>query len=452
MLRVAVSVGLLQIFAGRAVAAPTASDAAQGIQESIDSASFEEEDECAADSEQCAVKLLQLRDQRRARGLKLALAEEADRAHQGAAGGGKESESDTQQGNATRWEYCHASNNQYSLDWEASGSDFFNDWTFVTEDQVHGAHFNNNMSDAVGRGLAHVSDGHAFLRFGGIRDATFWGEAQKRHAVNIHTNKAWDPDAGFVAVLHYKHVPFGCGVWPGFWAMNSDSLWPNGGELDILEYANDERSKVSFHTGHDCRLDLAKIERCKPPGSGRSYGSQCMTNYFKRMLGCLPGQKRLSGADFARSPGAVILEWTSDHISVYHIPEDQFPDDLKEGRPEPSKWDKFLLAYMPFIGRCHGIDKQELVLNLQLCGDWAGGAWQKSSCSWKTGYHPMRRPCQPGLSRPRDCCTQYVTSGDAARRLQDEAFFQIKELKVYTANGGQGQPSGTFVRGGRQLH
>lgn len=36
-----------------------------------------------------------------------------------------------------------------------------------------------------------------------------------------------------------------------------DIKWPKGGELDILEYANDESNKVTFHTDRMCKLNVA---------------------------------------------------------------------------------------------------------------------------------------------------------------------------------------------------
>ena len=35
-----------------------------------------------------------------------------------------------------------------------------------------------------------------------------------------------------------------------------------GGELDILEYANDESNKVTFHTNRACKLNVQKLRKC----------------------------------------------------------------------------------------------------------------------------------------------------------------------------------------------
>ena len=57
-----------------------------------------------------------------------------------------------------------------------------------------------------------------------------------------------------------------------------------GGELDILEYANDESNKVTFHTDRACKLNVQKLRRCArkirqidPWRPGFSGGSSCST-------------------------------------------------------------------------------------------------------------------------------------------------------------------------------
>jgi len=250
-------------------------------------------------------------------------------------------------------------------------------------------------------------------------------------------NQAWEPDGGIVALLKYKHLPVGCGVWPSFWSTNTDVEWPAGGELDIIEFANTELSKITFHSGPGCSLDSGKTARCRPQGSRSYLSTNCHTSYYKGLLGCYPMQIRRSGEDMSRDRGIAAIEWTSTHINVYHIPEHEIPADITTNRPAPETWSRFLLTHMPFRSSCPTIGKQEFVINLQMCGDWAGGAWSKGSCPASTGYYPGVR-CKRGLSDPRDCCTQYVTSDAATSTLQSNAFFDIEYLKVYTGNGVKG--------------
>ena len=59
----------------------------------------------------------------------------------------------------------------------------------------------------------------------------------------------------------------GCGVWPAWWTHchTEGVIWPNGGELDILEHAGDLPGKVSFHTGaaNDCPKTAENVPKTK---------------------------------------------------------------------------------------------------------------------------------------------------------------------------------------------
>lgn len=340
----------------------------------------------------------------------------------------------------------------YSLDMEAAGATFFDQFTFVEVDDVHGAHQFTNQSEAERQKTITTDDGGAQMRFGGLRAPSFDGEAWKRYAANLHTNKAWDPEVGFVAALHYKSMPYGCGLWPSFWAMNSDKVWPGGGELDVLEFANLEDNKVTFHLGKPCNLDKPKVARCAPmhAQSVSANSAECETNYFVNKFGCMPKQRQPDGEYFASHPGVVAFQWTADHISVFHIPEDEIPKDLRSDEPKPETWQKWVIAYLPLESACKDvIGPQELVINMQLCGDWAGATFGRGKCHG-VGSESTKPGCHAGLSQTIDCCTQYVTDPRQDSTMESQ-FWDIESIKVFTANGAKGQDSGTFKRGGVPL-
>jgi hypothetical protein len=55
--------------------------------------------------------------------------------------------------------------------------------------------------------------------------------------------------------LDVTHIPQGCAVWPAFWTVTSNiSTWPVGGEIDILENANDQfvGNLATVHTKSNC--------------------------------------------------------------------------------------------------------------------------------------------------------------------------------------------------------
>lgn len=369
------------------------------------------DDQCAAGDENCAVSALQLRAKQQS-------VEAEMQAHNSSWG-----------------------NPQYYKNWEASGRSFFNEFTFVTQDEVHGAHQFVDKATAWREGIIATHGDSAILKVGGL------GLPYKRKSVNIHTNKAWNPGQSFVALMHYKHLPHGCSVWPGFWAMNSDMVWPQGGELDILEYANGEGSKVSFHTNRRCFLQNHKIHQLIHGGNAPG-PNNCETDYFNAhpKLGCRPSQHSHTGAWYSGNPGIMGVEWTPTHVKVFHIPEHQIPADIHAEEPKPDTWDRFIIAYLPFDASCANIAQpQELILNIQLCGDWAGNAFAKT-CS-----HARSGGCNNDIFNPPiDCCTQFVISPQGENTLRN-AYFDVKSIKVFTPRGAMSKPSGTYMRGGVPL-
>mmetsp|Transcript_24904 Transcript_24904/g.56405 ORF Transcript_24904/g.56405 Transcript_24904/m.56405 type:complete len:481 (+) Transcript_24904:102-1544(+) len=341
----------------------------------------------------------------------------------------------------------------YKLDWKAQGHTFFDNFTFMTIDEVHGANDLLTKQRALAEGIITADSSHAVMRTGSM--STNW----KRKTVNVHTNYAWDPKKSFIAVMKYRHLPNGAGVWPGFWSMNSDILWPGGGELDILEYANDEKNKVSFHTTKKCFLDTRKLGKCMHGhGMGGPGPSLCETDYFHNLLGCRPQQKQQTGAWYSSHPGVIAAEWTEEFVKVFYIPEKEIPADLSSDAPKPETWDKFIISYLPFqAGTCQDLAlPQELIINIQMCGDWAGGAWEKSPSNTATGWTSRYGICQNNIWDPQfDCCTKWIMSPAADSYLRDHAYFDIDYVKVFTQDAASASSfkkvSGTYSRGGQPL-
>lgn len=53
-----------------------------------------------------------------------------------------------------------------------------------------------------------------------------------RNSIRITSQESWN-DA--IYVLDILHMPEGCSTWPAFWTKSATSLWPAGGEIDIIE-------------------------------------------------------------------------------------------------------------------------------------------------------------------------------------------------------------------------
>jgi len=341
---------------------------------------------------------------------------------------------------------------KYELAWAAEGESFFDDWQFLNKSETRGAEWYLNKTEAFHQGVTYASKEGAILRVG---DQV---HPFKRRSAMLHSAEAWRPDIGFVVVMKYKHLPYGPGLWPSFWFVNSDLKWPFGGELDVLEYANDETAKVTFHTNQNCSLHLEKLRRCtkKMRGVTPDMILSCYTNYTSNDNGCMPPQVRKDGRWYSENPGAIALVWDASGITSFHIPEAQIPPDLENDEPSPNSWpDAWRMAYMPFDeSSCVDIAKpQEIVLTIALCGDWAGNTWWTCQECRQTGFVPNY--CVPGhVTEPAtDCCTIYMSNPSAEEPLKTQGFFDIDYVKVFTPAGMKlpRYSAGTYRNGGEHI-
>mmetsp|Transcript_107991 Transcript_107991/g.344786 ORF Transcript_107991/g.344786 Transcript_107991/m.344786 type:complete len:401 (+) Transcript_107991:55-1257(+) len=361
---------------------------------------------------------------------------------------------------------ANESNGSYSLDWEASGESFFDGFDFLAEDPNHGAaDFVSSYADAQLAGVARISGSHAILRTG--RRST---KAFKRMSARIRTKKSWKH---FLAAVHFKHLPWGCGVWPSFFTLGVGE-WPAAGEMDILEYVNDGKAMTSFHTSKECRLDEAKVNKYGSMPDANYKGNDnsnynCLTKYCAtcKSLGCAPNtMPLLTCQQMADRPGVFAMERTASFTKIFFIPSWAIPADLDAGRPTPEAWDQWIISYYPFgdsESTCPEPDdimsKQRFVLQILLCGDWASKVWGDSAVCSRMGPSFDETATRDksfinSTSKPRrcravdplaenapeqDCCHQFITDADGDYRtdqyLNERAFFKIDWFKVFTRGG-----------------
>eukprot|EP00931_Biecheleriopsis_adriatica_P007357 TRINITY_DN108649_c0_g1_i1.p1 TRINITY_DN108649_c0_g1~~TRINITY_DN108649_c0_g1_i1.p1 ORF type:complete len:392 (-),score=70.39 TRINITY_DN108649_c0_g1_i1:35-1210(-) len=357
----------------------------------------------------------------------------------------------------------------YVEKWSASGLNFFDQFWFEQEDFNHGATHYLNRLDALRLGVAQPSHDHAVLRAG---PRSQWN--LKRTSAKIYSKPSWHY---FLAAVRFTHVPYGCGVWPAFWTTTPTEIatWPNGGELDILEYANDLPSQTSFHTGerNPCHLSAEEVAPAGCPAMPdlNNMNYNCNTSY-PSTLGCAPNRlPTLPGALWAQKPGVMAFEWTASFVKIFYIPEDELAnvglDGEARGTPQPDTWDDYLLSYYPFAaserrrpGSCRNPAEvmlpQQLVFNIAFCGDWAGKVWDQSpSCNNRVGpafpdecsiVDPLA-PLPEGVTIADDCCTKYVWDEEGAygtdQAFEATAFWNFTWVKVWQDGRGRylrGQP------------
>lgn len=86
---------------------------------------------------------------------------------------------------------------------------------------------------------------------------------------------------GSLWVFDMVHVPYGCSVWPSAWVTSSD--WPTGGEIDIYEAVNLQKTNQVRNVS-----SLLRAPGSEEHGVALSTGSSeasCKTN--ERPLCCL---------------------------------------------------------------------------------------------------------------------------------------------------------------------
>jgi len=320
----------------------------------------------------------------------------------------------------------------YRLDWAAQGHSFFDGFNFVTQDMNHGAAHYLDRGEAMSARVIEAHGSFAILR-AGQRDPVY---KYKRYTAKIATTRSW---THFLAVMRFSHVPYGCGVWPAFFTLAPGKQWPNGGEVDILEYVNDDVSKTSFHTGESCRLSPGAVNKYGSMPDRNDMNYECKTQYPEH-LGCAPNKWMRSGESWARNPGVLAVERTADALRIFFLPEGRVPGDLLAGAPRPDSWDRSLLvSYYPFSASgCSPsvMTAQQFVLGIGFCGDWASKVWGDSGrCMAKT--HNCR-PVDPlaEYAPEQDCCTQFIYDQDGHHGtdsyLKSKAFFNISWIKIFT--------------------
>lgn len=290
--------------------------------------------------------------------------------------------------------------------WE--GQSFFDGWQFYGnyDNLTNGDAIWVNQSLATSDHLAYVdSNGKAILKVDNTTNVPY---NDKRNSVRITTTNTFP--VGSVFVLDALHLPYGCSVWPAFWTMGVN--WPIGGEIDIVETVNlMTTNQMAVHAQSGC----TKASNSQQTGTN---GSPNCTDG----AGCtvLETSKSSVGAAFASAQGGVwATQFDVSGIYIWFWNRANLPSDLKTpgSTIDTSGWGTPSAAY-PSSG-CNITNyftPQKLVLDITLCGDWAGvPSVYNATCSGGT----------TGV-----CYTDNVIGAGSPR--YDNAYFQINYVRVYT--------------------
>lgn len=222
-----------------------------------------------------------------------------------------------------------------------------------------------------------------------------------------------------------------CGAWPAHWLLAEGVTWPQNGEIDILEGANDQvNNQITLHTAPGCSIDNQGFSgqlvtpNCDVNAPGQDKNAGCAIRH--------PMADSMSfGAGFnAVNGGVYATEWTSQGISVWHFPRADIPADISLGNPDPTSWG---LPVAKFAGDGCNIDQHfqnhNIIFDTTFCGDWAGNAWETSL----------------GCKAKAMTCQEYVQNNP---EKFIESYWAIRSVKVYEVQGGKTEMRRDIIRQG----
>ncbi|TAQ88813.1 hypothetical protein B7494_g2862 [Chlorociboria aeruginascens] len=294
-------------------------------------------------------------------------------------------------------------------------SDFFTKFSFwdtsLNSDPTHGFVQYVSEDSAWDKGLIG-NGGNIYL---GVDDKNT-NQVNGRAATRLTSSTGYQ--SGTLIVADIAHMPGGiCGTWPAFWLTSEASDWPQEGEIDVIEEANNAaNNQMSLHVS-------------KQQGACTISTSPSMTATKDRWGDCT--QENTGGCDandfspqsfgtaFNTNGGGIYaLDWTSSYIHIYFFPRSSSipsgPSGPLGAAPDPSKWGTPATS---FEGSGCNLDNhvknQHIIINTDFCGDWASGTWSSSGCAASTGV---------------STCQEYVQDNPTAFT---SAFWTFNSLSVF---------------------
>ncbi|EIN06365.1 endo-1,3(4)-beta-glucanase-like protein [Punctularia strigosozonata HHB-11173 SS5] len=228
-----------------------------------------------------------------------------------------------------------------------------------------------------------------------------------RQSVRIRSKRVFTTHA---VVMDIRHMPQGCATWPAAWE-TLESDWPASGEIDIVEGVNDvEPNASTLHTSSNCTMPETRSQ------TGTTVSTNCDVD-FNYNAGCgvqAPATNSYGPAFNAAGGGWYAMERTNKFIKVWFWPRNSkfVPLDVYSGSPiiDTTFWGTPYASF-PSTSTCDleaKFGENNIIINLTLCGDWAGAVFTSNGC---------------GAS-----CTDYVNRNPAAFV---DAYWDFARLSVY---------------------
>ncbi|KAF7325175.1 GH16 domain-containing protein [Mycena kentingensis (nom. inval.)] len=264
--------------------------------------------------------------------------------------------------------------------YDFSGSTFFDGFDFygAIDNTTWGNVSYVTAEDAAAESLAYINTaGNAILRVDNTSTVLNTGTVQYRKSVRLTSKAAFD--VGTLFVVDAVHMPFGCSVWPSIWlngVLEEGQVWPQAGEMDLVEAINlMERNQMALHSYEGCvqPQNVAQLGTTLKHDCNDTTASGCTVAETKaNSYG--PGFNNAGGGAFA-------LQFDVAGVFMWFWSRADIPQSILESSADQSTgmsltdWGPPSAAYPAGPGGCNitqFFPAQQLVLDITLCGLWAG--------------------------------------------------------------------------------
>jgi len=270
------------------------------------------------------------------------------------------------------------------VDEYSASNNFFDGFRFETlDDPTNGYVDYIDEETAWKEGLIAYTSNISKVYIGVDYENVIADDARGRRSVRLSSKRVLNENT--LLVIDLDHLPTtlgqaglakGCSIWPAFWTFGPD--WPNSGEIDIIEYANNKTSNYcTLHTDTGC--EMTKEAQIDPlPFTGSWVTTNCDV-WATANAGCsILNTPNSAGSTWnADNPngGVYAMEWGLSEIRVFLFSRDSIPTDLLKKVPEPGGWGiPMATFYIGAESQCPSekFKDHNIVFDITFCGDWAG--------------------------------------------------------------------------------
>ena len=250
---------------------------------------------------------------------------------------------------------------------------------FTGPDPTHGYVKFVSRDEALSSSLLSLSEGTVRMA------AETTDTSSPRRSIRVQSKALF---SGAIFIIDLNHIPTGCGTWPAFWSVGPN--WPSAGEIDILEGVHrSTHDQTTLHTSTGCGMAHSSTLFTGRWGTNKvgKPSTDCFVGDPKQYAnaGCaiIDDDAASFGAPFnARGGGVVATVWDRRGIRTYRWARGAVPSALAARKP-PREADWGLpYARFDFGPGCDAghFHSHQIVFDLTLCGDWAGGTFA-SQCA-----------------------------------------------------------------------